>query len=122
MNISNQLPDDIIQEKISLEEQLTTYEKDLKIPNTLYTPIPSSLHKLLKKEHSAILLYSSSFTAWYCVATWFILPDFPGTQLSWALILVPFVMLGIVFAMWEIRHTRLSSSPPAQRRAQEATN
>ena len=27
-------------EKISLEEQLTTYEKNLKIPNTLYTPIP----------------------------------------------------------------------------------
>ena len=109
-------------EKISLEEQLTTYEKNLKIPNTLYTPTPSSPHKLLKKEHSAILLYSSSFTAWYCVATWFILPDFPGTQLSWALILVPFVMLGIVFAMWEIRHTRLSSSPQGQRRTREATN
>jgi hypothetical protein len=109
-------------EKISLEDQLTTYEKDLKIPNTLYTPTPGSPHKLLRKEHSAILLYSSSFTAWYCVATWFILPDFLDTQLSWALILVPFVMLGIVFAMWEIRHTRITSSPPVHHHAREATN
>jgi hypothetical protein len=109
-------------EIISLEDQLTTYEKKLKIANTLYTSTPRSPHKLLKKEHSAILLYSSSFTAWYCVATWFILPDFPGTKLSWALILVPFVMLGIVFAMWEIRHTRISSLPQDQQHLQEATN
>lgn len=107
-------------EILSLEDQLTTYESKLQIPSTLYVPSPRIPHKILKKEHSAILLYSSSFTAWYCVATWFILPDFPGTQLSLALILVPFVLLGIVFAMWEIRHTRLSTFGKVQKRTQEA--
>ena len=111
-------------EKISLEHQLTFYEGMLRIPNTLYTPAPRrTTPKFLKKEHSAILLYGSSFTAWYCVATWFILPALPGTNLSLALILVPFVMLGIMFAMREIRNTRISSTlPQVQQRGQEATN
>lgn len=107
-------------EKISLEYQLTFYESMLRIPNTLYTPPPRITNRILKKEHSAILLYGSSFTAWYCVATWFVLkqPSFVF-DLSWALTLVPFVMLGIVLVMWQIRNTRISLLPQLQQLRQQ---
>jgi hypothetical protein len=95
-------------ENVSLVHQLNIYERILQIPNTLYISSPRMTHKVLKKEYATILLYGSSFTAWFCVATWFVLPA-PS-----AIIIAPFVLLGILLVQLQLRNSKISSLPQLQ--------
>jgi hypothetical protein len=89
-------------ESDDVASQGRSYEDLLKIPGTIFTP--SNKHKVFNKKNASILIYASSFTAWFCVATWFVLPGL-------AIILAPFVLLVIGGVQWLLREARLSLSP-----------
>ena len=52
--------------------QLMICESSLHIPGDIVSPHQS--HKIINQETAALLIYASSFTLWFCVATWFVLP------------------------------------------------
>jgi len=88
-------------ESNSVVNQLMTYERLLEIPNTIVSV--RNTHRFLNRENSSILIYASSFTAWFCVATWFILPGI-------AIIIAIFVLIVIFAVQRLIRDMRLQQS------------
>ncbi len=81
--------------------QLMTYEQLLGIPDTIVSARNS--HRFLNRENSATLIYASSFTAWFCVATWFVLPGI-------AIFIAIFVLVAILVVQRVIRGIRLQHS------------
>ena len=70
------------------------YQDLLHIPETMFAP--AGRHKLLSNTVSTTLIYTGSFTAWFCVATWFILP---GSAIFFAI-----GVLIVVFVLyWRLR-------------------
>ena len=88
-------------ESNSVIQQLMTYERLLEIPNTIVSA--RNTHRFLNRENSAILIYASSFTAWFCVATWFVLPGI-------AIFIAIFVLIAILVVQRVIRDIRLQQA------------
>src|SRR5690349_14926731 len=95
-------------ESNSVVKQLLIYERSLQLPHTIFSP--HSSHKFVNKANSAILIYASSFTAWFCVATWFVLPGL-------AIILAIFVLIVIMLVQRLIREVRRSSLQQPQQQS-----
>ena len=88
-------------ESNSVVQQLMTYEGLLGIPNTIVSA--RNTHRFFNRENASILIYASSFTAWFCVATWFILPGI-------AIFLAIFVLVAVLVVQRVIRDIRLQHS------------
>ncbi len=92
-------------ESDDVAKQGISYENKLKIQATIFSH--PHAHKVFNKKNSALLIYASSFTAWFCVATWFY---FKGVAIFLA---IP-VLLAIMFVEWLVHEARLSVSPQVQ--------
>jgi hypothetical protein len=88
---------------ILVSHQLTEYEQLLQIPRTVFSPQGQGL---LKKDIAALLIYGGSFTTWFCVATWFILPGL-------AIILAFFVLIVILVVQRQLRRFVQQQHPKA---------
>ncbi len=91
-------------ESDDVASQGRNYEDFLKIPNTIFSH--PNAHKVFNKTNSALLIYASSFTAWFCVATWFV---FKGVAIFLALPVLVVIMLvqERVHKAWLIRRPQL---------------
>ena len=85
-------------ESNSVVRQLMTYEQLLEIPNTIVSA--RNTHRFFNRENASLLIYASSFTAWFCVATWFVLPGI-------AIFIAIFVLIAILVVQRVIRDMRL---------------